>query len=70
MATYYKQRNEIVKFATKLEPEMYTKFFVRKDYDNGVYPKEFFLPNVEYGGHAFTNKYKSLDLEIEKTKPD
>ena len=42
LATYYKQHNEIVKLATKLEPERYTKFFVRKDWDDGLYPKEFF----------------------------
>ena len=38
----FKQHNEIVKLTTKLEPERYTKFFVRKDWDDGLYPKEFF----------------------------
>jgi len=57
MAAYYKQQNELVKLTTVLEPERYTKFFVRKDYDDGIYPKEFFLPNVVYGGKAFNYLY-------------
>ena len=70
LAAYYKQRLEIVKFATVLEPQRYNKFFVRKDYEDGIYPKEFFLPNVVYGGRAFSEQYVPLDLKIEKTIPD
>ena len=70
LATYYKQKKEIVKFATVLEPQRYSKFFVRKDYDDGNYPKEFFLSNVIYGGRAFSEQYIPLDLKIEKTVPD
>lgn len=70
LATYYKQHNEIVKLATKLEPERYTKFFVRKDWDDGIYPKEFFQKNVSYGGRAFSPQYKSLPQDIEEAIPD
>ena len=70
LATYYKQHNEIVKLATKLEPERYTKFFVRKDWDDGLYPKEFFQKNVSYGGRAFSPQYRPLPQDIEEAIPD
>ena len=49
---------------------MYTKTFVRKDYDDGLFDKKLLLPNVEYGGRAFSEKYKPFDLEIERIEPD
>lgn len=72
LATYYKKQNEIVVLAPDFTPEKYTKFIVRKDYDDGNYPTNLGLvPNVEYGGHAFTgNYYAPLDIKIEETFPD
>ena len=70
LATYHKKKRDIVKLAPILEPERYTKFYYRKDWDDGDYPKEIFLPNVVYGGRAFGDKYKPLDLEIERAIPD
>ena len=70
LATYYKQHNEIVKLATTLEPERYTKFYVRKDWDDEIYPKQFFYKNVSYGGRAFSPQYKPLPLDIEDAIPD
>lgn len=39
-ATYYKQQNEIVSYTEQYNPENYSKFIFRKDYDDGVYPFE------------------------------
>lgn len=49
---------------------MYTKTFFRKDYDDGIYNKLIQDPSVEYGGHAFSNKYYPFDLEMEQIEPD
>ena len=70
LATYYKQRNDLVKLAPMLEPERYTKFFFRKDWDDGNYPKQMFEKNVSYGGYAFNSNYYPLAEEIEATPPD
>ena len=70
LAAYYKQQRQIVSFAPVLEPERYTKFFVRKDWDDGEYPKQFFKSNVEYGGRAFAPNYIAIAPEIEAVQPD
>ena len=70
LAAYYKQQREIVSMAPRLEPERYSKFFIRKDWDDGKYPVQFFDPNVVYGGRAFSSKYMPLKDEIEETIPD
>ena len=70
LATYYKQRNDLVKLAPVLEPERYTKFFFRKDWDDGNYPKKIFGKNVSYGGFAFNTNYYPLAEEIEASAPD
>ncbi len=70
LATYYKQKKDIVKLAPVLDPYKYTKFIYRKDWDDGDYPKEIFLDNVTYGGRAFGEKYKSLGINIESVTPD
>ncbi len=71
LSAYYKKRKEVVVLAPELEPERYTHFIFRKDYDDGYFDKQIFLSNVDYGGHAFTKaKYKSLPEFIQLTKPD
>jgi len=71
LITYYRAHNEIAVLVPALTPARYTKFIVRKEYDDGIYPKELFLPNCEYGGRAFTkDEYKPLPLQIENTIPD
>lgn len=70
LATYYKQRNDLVKLAPMLEPERYTKFFFRKDWDDGNYPKQMFEKNVSYGGFAFNSNYFPLAEDIELSQPD
>jgi len=44
---------------------------VRKEYDDGEYPKKLFLPNVEYGGRVFSvEKLKPLPPAVEATIPN
>lgn len=71
LVTYYRNHNNITVLTPILNPERFTRFITRKEYDDGVYPKEIFLPHCEYGGRAFTNgTYKPLPPKIEKTVPD
>lgn len=71
LITYYRNHNEIAMLAPVFSPARYTKFFIRKEYDDGNYPKEIFSENCEYGGRAFNpKKYKPLPEKIENTIPD
>lgn len=68
---YHTRRRELCTLTSKLMPDKYTNFFVRKDYDDGDYPKEYFSTNCSYGGRAFTpNGYTPLELAAEHTIPD
>lgn len=72
LSAYYKKHKEVVVLSPGITPERHQKFFLRKDYDDGVFPfglEEY--PNLEYGGFAFTKgKYVPLPPEIEKMHPD
>lgn len=72
LAAYYKNHNEIVVMTQKLDADPYSKFIVRKDVCDDVFPPEINLfPNLEYGGLGFTNnKYIPLASEIEEMQPD
>lgn len=71
LVTYYRNNNEIALLTPHLAPERYTKFIVRKEYNDDDFPKELFAPNCEYGGRAFNpSKYIPLSPKIEKTIPD
>jgi hypothetical protein len=72
LSSYYKKKGEIVVLSPSFTPERNTKFFYRKDYNDGDFPLNLLTtPNVEYGGLAFSNnKYFPLPLEIERMKPD
>jgi len=68
--TYFHNHHEIAVLTPTLNPAPYTKFFVRKEYDDGQYPSTLFAPNCEYGGRAFTPlHYQPLAPDIEKTIP-
>ena len=58
LSTYYKRKKEVVVLSPTLEPERYTHFIFRKDYNDGNFNKNIFLDNVEYGGHAFSGLYQ------------
>lgn len=71
LVTYYRNHNEISLLAPALEPAKYTKFIIRKEYNDGVFPRQLFFQNCEYGGRAFNpTQYKQLDSKIERTIPD
>ena len=72
LSAYYKKKGEIVVLSPSFTPEKNTKFFYRKDYNDGDFPIGLTKANnVEYGGLAFSNNiYQPMPLEIEKMKPD
>lgn len=71
LSVYYKKKREIVALAPELDFDRYSKFILRKDFNDGDFPNLLGATNVEYGGHAFTGElYKPLPEEIEKLKPD
>lgn len=71
LCTYYHNRHDVAVLVPQMEPAKYTQFFIRKEYDDGIYPKELFLPNCSYGGRAFTPQhYSPLAQEIERTIPN
>ena len=47
LSTYYKRKKEVVVLSPTLEPERYTHFIFRKDYNDGNFNKNIFLDNVE-----------------------
>jgi len=69
--TYFHNHHEIAVLTPTLNPHPYTKCYIRKDYDDGLYPKELFLDNCVYGGRAFNpDRYTPLEEAIEKTIPN
>lgn len=72
MAAYYRQKREITVMSPLFQPDKFTTFYFRKDYDDGRYPRKLRdFNNVEKGGYAFSrDKYSPLPIEIEKTIPD
>lgn len=72
LSAYYKKKREIVILSPELTPERHQQFFIRKDYNDGIFPK---IPtensNLNYGGYAFTNGiYVPMDYNIEVCQPD
>jgi hypothetical protein len=54
------------------QPSRFSKFIIRKDYEDGIYPRNLLnFDNIEYGGYAFSNGlYVPLPHDIEIQKPD
>jgi len=56
---------------SSIDVERYSKIIVRKDYDDGDFPKELLDPSIEIGGFALSDgKYIPFDLNVERAKPD
>lgn len=72
ISSYYKKQGEIVILSPQFTPDLHQKFYLRKDYkDNNFIPGLSLIPNLEYGGYAFTNGvYAPLPEEIEVMHPD
>lgn len=71
LAAYYKKHNEVVSFCPQLVLDKYSKFIIRKDYNDGNFINPYIRENLEYGGLAYTNgNYIPLAEDIESTAPD
>ena len=72
LSAYYKKKREVVVLSPTFMPERHQKFFMRKDFDDGIYQRNLQnIPNLEYGGYAFTNGlYVPMAQEIEIMRPD
>lgn len=72
LSAYYKKKREIVVLSPDFTPDRHQKFFLRKDYEDGHFVKGMTsIPNVNYGGYAFTNGiYVPMEPEIEMMRPD
>lgn len=72
LAAYYKSKNEIVVMQRKFDPDPYSKFIIRKDVADDVFPPHFNMyPQVEYGGLGFTNnKYVPLPENVDARHAD
>lgn len=72
LSTYYKRKKEITIMAPSFAPERYTKFFYRKDFNDGDFRPDLNQhDNLIYGGRAFSNnRYVPLSEEIEQCAPD
>lgn len=72
LATYFKKKKEITTMAPSFSPDHYSQFYYRKDFNDGILPKNLNqFSNIQYGGLAFSNnKYVPLAEEIEQCAPD
>lgn len=71
LVTYHRRHNNIAVLSPALKPSKYTQFIIRKEYDDGNFPREFFFQNCVYGGRAFNpQQYIPLAPGIENTIPD
>lgn len=72
LSTYYKKKRQIVALSPEFKPNYYSNFYLRKDYEDGIYPSRLeCFDNVEFGGHGFSGcRYVPLPSEIEICKPD
>ena len=72
LSAYYKKKREVVILSPSFTPERHQKFFMRKDFDDGNFPMGLEkVPNLDYGGYAFSNGiYVPMTPEIETMRPD
>lgn len=71
LCTYFHNHKEIAVLTPTLDPAPYTHFYIRKEYNDGIYPKQFFEDNCIYGGRAFNpDHYEPLEQAIERTIPN
>lgn len=73
ISAYYKRKGEIVNLCKTYNPSYFSKNYYIKDLLDGDYNSDIFREenNTQWCGRAFNQvKYKPLDLEIEKMRPD
>lgn len=70
-STYLKRKRNIVSLSTSFNPEQYTNFIYRKDFEYEVDDALPIYKNLTYGGRAFHKAtYVPLPIEIESCVPD
>lgn len=70
LLSWHKKKHDIAVLVHKLDPAPYTKFYIRKDYNDYNYPSIYGNSNVEFGGFAFSSNYIPMGLDIEHSVPD
>lgn len=71
LIAYYRARRDIAILTPQFSAPQYTKYYVQKNYDDGIDGSEFLRPNINYGGHFFSgSSYSPLPLDIEYTQPN
>lgn len=69
--SFYTAHHHIVVMPPTLDTGKYTKTFIFKDYEDGIYEDYFFEPNVVLLGKTITpDKYAPMDLAIERSLPN
>ena len=59
LLAYHKQRRDVTVLLPVLGSlDRYSKVYIRKDYDDGLYSRHLLLNNVEYGGRFFNSVYQ------------
>lgn len=70
LATYYKQRRNLVGFMPTLGPDYYSQYYYFQDYPGKTNIDVLSNKNCIAGGYELIHGYKKLPLEIEKCIPD
>ena len=71
LCTYYHNVRQIAVLVDKIDPNGFSQTYIQKNYDDGIYPQDWFTHNYECGGRVFApSKYSQLPPFIEKTIPD
>ncbi len=71
LVTYYRNHNEIAVLTSQPNYDKFSKVYYRKEYNDGIFPKDLIRDKCEYGGRAFSpNRYVPLPKEIEMTAPN
>lgn len=70
-AAYFKKHKILTTLTPYFMPDHFSDYYVRKDYDDKIFPEKLFQKNIILGGHAFSGeKYIPLNEDIEGIEPD
>ena len=71
MVMWHRNQHRMAGLAPVLEPNLYSNFILRKEYDDGNFPKVIFQDRCDYGGRVFTDgEYIPYEREVETIIPD
>ena len=69
-AAYLHNHKEFAALCQQVPDERFTRFIIRKDYDDGIIEPAWFKPNCQCGGRAFSSSYLPLPEDVENTAPE